>query len=117
MPNQVICMTDGRLAFRTSDFLPAINDLQEVAEYVCSLPHHLEGPGEYCFPPWRQDGREKTCPGCISETVICKILILCRDIGSGCRCAMLWDDLDLTFDHAVVTLKFKILSGLCLRNC
>ena len=27
------------------------------------------------------------------------------------------DDLDLTFDLAVVTLTFKILSGLYLRNC
>ena len=29
----------------------------------------------------------------------------------GCRC-----DLDLTFDLAVVTLTYKILSGLYLRN-
>ena len=30
------------------------------------------------------------------------------------RCAMLWCDLDLTFDLAVVTLTYKILSGLYL---
>ena len=32
----------------------------------------------------------------------------------GCRCAMSWSDLDLTFDLAVVTLSLKILSGLYL---
>ena len=31
--------------------------------------------------------------------------------GGGSRCATLWCDLDLTFDLAVVTLTFKILSG------
>ena len=35
----------------------------------------------------------------------------------GCRCATSWCDLDLTFDFAVVTLTFKILSGLYLGNC
>ena len=34
----------------------------------------------------------------------------------GCRCAMSWCDFDLTFDLAVVTLTYKILSGLYLRN-
>ena len=34
----------------------------------------------------------------------------------GCRCAALWCDLDLTFDLAVVTLTYKILSGLYLGN-
>ena len=34
----------------------------------------------------------------------------------GCRCAMSWSDLDLTFDLVVVTLTYKILSGLYLRN-
>ena len=34
----------------------------------------------------------------------------------GCRCAMSWSDLDLTFDLAVVTLTYKILSGLFLGN-
>ena len=29
---------------------------------------------------------------------------------------MLWCDLNLTFDHAVVTLSLKILTKLCLRN-
>ena len=29
-----------------------------------------------------------------------------------CRCATSWSDLDLTLDLAVVTLTYKILSGL-----
>ena len=31
----------------------------------------------------------------------------------GCRCATSWSDLDLILDLAVVTLTYKILSGLC----
>ena len=57
---------------------------------------------------------EKLCPGCISETVRCRKLILGRDIGSGCRCATSWYDLDLIFDLVIVTMSFKILSGLFL---
>ena len=34
----------------------------------------------------------------------------------GCRCATSWSDLDLTFDLAVVTLTYKILSRLYLGN-
>ena len=34
----------------------------------------------------------------------------------GCRCAMSWCDFDLTFDLVVVTLTFKILCVLHLRN-
>ena len=34
----------------------------------------------------------------------------------GCRCAMSWYGLDLTFDLAIVTLTYKILSGLYLGN-
>ena len=30
----------------------------------------------------------------------------------GCRCAMSWCGLDLTFDHAVMTLTYKTLSRL-----
>ena len=33
-----------------------------------------------------------------------------------CRCAVSWSDLDLTFDLAIVTLTFKILSRLYLGN-
>ena len=33
------------------------------------------------------------------------------------RCVTSWCDLDLTFDLAVVTLTYKILSGLYLRHC
>ena len=38
-------------------------------------------------------------------------MILGRDIGWGCRCAMSWCHLDLTFDLVIVTMSFKILSG------
>ena len=34
----------------------------------------------------------------------------------GCRCAKSWCDLDLTFDLAIVTFTFKILSGLYVGN-
>ena len=34
----------------------------------------------------------------------------------GYRCATSWCDLDLTIDLAIVTLTFKILSGLYLGN-
>ena len=61
----------------------------------------------------RLGGWEKVC---ISETVRGTKLILSRDIGWGCRHAMSWCDLDLTFDLAVVTLSLKFLSRLYLRN-
>ena len=57
----------------------------------------------------------KVCQVCISETLRCRKLIL-RHIGWGCRCATSWCDFDLTFVLAVVTLTYKILSGLYLRN-
>ena len=53
----------------------------------------------------------------MSETVMCRRLILGRDISQGCRFATSLCDLDLTFDLAVVTLSLKILFGLYLRNC
>ena len=34
----------------------------------------------------------------------------------GCRCSTSWCDLDLTFYLAIVTLTYKILSGLYLGN-
>ena len=34
----------------------------------------------------------------------------------GCRCATSWYDLDMTFDLAVVTFTYKILSRLYLGN-
>ena len=34
----------------------------------------------------------------------------------GCRFAKSWCDLDLTFDLAVVTLTYKIMSGLYLGS-
>ena len=58
----------------------------------------------------------KVCSGCISKAIKCRKLILCRDIGWGCRCAASWFDLDLTFDLAVVTLSLKILSRLYLGH-
>ena len=41
--------------------------------------------------------------------------MLGKDMGLGG--ALSWCDLDLTFDFAIVTLTYKILSGLYLRNC
>ena len=35
----------------------------------------------------------------------------------GCRCATSLCDLDLTFDLAVVTLTYKILSRIYLEHC
>ena len=35
----------------------------------------------------------------------------------GFKCAMSLCDLDLTFDLAVVTLTYKLLSGQYFRNC
>ena len=77
-------------------------------------PTALEGLCGYRFHPGHLDGRAvaKVCPCCISETIRCRKVILGRDIGWGCRCAMSWCDLDLTFNLVVVTLTFKILSGL-----
>ena len=34
----------------------------------------------------------------------------------GCRCATSWCEIDWTFDFAVVTLTYKIMSGLYLVN-
>ena len=61
-------------------------------------------------------GQEKSCLGYISETVRCRKLIPGKDIGWGCRCATSWCDRDFTFDLAVVTLTFNILSGLYVGN-
>ena len=58
----------------------------------------------------------KSLTECFLETIICSKLKLGREISWGCRCITSWCDLDLTFDLAVVTLTFKILSGLYLRN-
>ena len=51
---------------------------------------------------------------CISETIRCRMLIISKDLGWECRYAVSWCDFGLTFDLAVVTLIFKILSGLYL---
>ena len=52
------------------------------------FPHSLSGLCGYCFHPWCPDGRAcgwwvKACPGCISETVRCKMSIFGGDIGLG----------------------------------
>ena len=60
--------------------------------------------------------REEVCLACISETVRCRQLILGRNIGRGCRCALSWSDLDLTCELAGVTLTYNILSGLYLET-
>ena len=52
--------------------------------------------------------QEKVCPSCISEIVRCRKLILGGDI-----CAT---SFDLTFNLAVATLSYKILSGLYFGN-
>ena len=51
-------------------------------------------------------GGGKSLSDCILDTVRCR----------GCRCATSWSDIDLTFDLAVVTLTYKILSGVYLGN-
>ena len=51
--------------------------------------------------------QEKDVPGSVLETQECMMLKIGRDNGWQCR-----SDLDLTFKLAVVTLTFKILSGL-----
>ena len=60
----------------------------------------------------RVEKREKACPGSFSESLRCKMLMV-GTLVRGCRCAMSWSDLD---DLTVVTLTYKILSGLYLRN-
>ena len=62
---------------------------------------------------WQQ---EKVCLGCISRTLKCRKLKPCRDIGWGYRFVLSWCDFDFTFDLAVVTLIFNILSRLHIRN-
>ena len=57
---------------------------------------------------WASGQREKVCPGCISETVRCRKLILGRTLVRMCRRATSWCDLDLTFDLAIVTLTYNI---------
>ena len=90
---------------------------------VCFYPTVLKGCWGIVFTHgvqmggWAGGRWEKVCPGCISETVRCRKLILGRILVRGCRCATSWCDLDLTFDLAVVTLIYKILSGLYLGNC
>ena len=54
----------------------------------------------------------KSCPGYFWETISFRKMILGRDIGWGCRCAISWYNIGLTFDIATVTLAVKILSEL-----
>ena len=35
---------------------------------------------------WEGEWWQKVCPGCISETVMCRKLIPGRDMVRGCRC-------------------------------
>ena len=51
-----------------------------------------------------------TFPGNISISIRSRKLVRSKDIGSSWRCTTSWCDLDLTFDIALVTLTFKILS-------
>ena len=71
------------------DFLTLTNCIFKTFLFT---PQPLRAVG-YCFHPWCPDERagvlssgqggwrEKVCPGCISETVRCRKLILGRDIG------------------------------------
>ena len=70
------------------------------------------------FDLWhcRGDLYLKSFLGYILGTIRCRKLILGRNIGWGCRYATLWCDLDVTFDLAIMTLGFKILSWLYLRD-
>ena len=48
----------------------------------------------------------------------CQGIVFTHDVlVGGCRYATSWCDLDLTFDIAVVTVTYKILSRLYLGNC
>ena len=93
--------------------------MHNLGQLVCVVffTPRLQGLFGYYFHPWHLDGREKVCQGCISETVRRRKLILCRDIGWECRCAMSWCDLDLTFYLVIVALSLKILSGPYLGKC
>ena len=53
---------------------------------------------------WSSRQRKKVCLDCISQTIMCRKLILGRDIGWGCRCARSWCDLYLTFDLGALTI-------------
>ena len=53
----------------------------------------------------------KSCLGYILVTLRCRELILGRDTGWGCRCAVSYD-FHWTFGLGLVTLTFKILSRL-----
>ena len=56
----------------------------------------------------------KSLSGCISKTVRFRKLIQIGTLVRRFRCAASWCDLDLTFDLAVVTLTYEILSGFYL---
>ena len=58
---------------------------------------------------------KKVCPGCISDTGAGSSYLV-GTLVRGCRCARSWCDLDLTSDFTVVTLTYKILTGLNFRN-
>ena len=64
---------------------------------------------------WAGRRQEKfVCPGCISETIRRRKLV--GTLVRMCRCATSWSDLDVTFGLAIVTLTYKILSGIYLGN-
>ena len=47
-----------------------------------------------------------------THDVRCRKLIMVGILVRGCRWATSWCDLDLNFDLVIVTMSFKILSGL-----
>ena len=58
----------------------------------------------------------KSLSGLYLKTLRCRKLKPGRDISWGYRFVLSWCDFTFTFDLAVVTLIFKILSRLHLRN-
>ena len=61
-------------------------------------------------------GRKKLIWALSQKPLRCKMSIG-RDLGLGYMHAVSWCDFDLTFDLAIMTLTFKIMSGLYVENC
>ena len=61
------------------------------------------------------DGK-KLVPGCISDAVSFKMLILVWKLVGRCRFATSWCDLDMMFDLAEVTLTFPGYTRKCVGH-
>ena len=76
------------------------NTVQVLSRQVVFTPLPVRAVGVLFSPTmsgWAGVRRKKIYPGCVSETVRYRKLILGRDIGWGFRSATSWSDLDLTF--------------------